>query len=70
MADIANYIYDNPDSVPVPLKGFWISDREWNHCLCNAPTEQLSASVSWDVVQEEIPAVAFVHKYENVFALK
>ncbi|KAI0729999.1 Alpha/Beta hydrolase protein [Fomitopsis betulina] len=50
---IANYIYDNPDSVPLPLKGFWISDP----------------SVSWDVVQEEIPAVAFVHKYENVFAL-
>ncbi|EPS99797.1 hypothetical protein FOMPIDRAFT_1123869 [Fomitopsis schrenkii] len=50
---IANYIYDNPDSIPVPLKGFWISDP----------------SVSWDVVQEEIPAVAFVHKYENVFAL-
>lgn len=28
-ADIANYIYDNPDSVPLPLKGFWISDRAY-----------------------------------------
>ena len=28
------------------------------------------ASLSWDVVQEEIPAVNFVHKYENVFSFK
>ncbi|KAJ3559123.1 hypothetical protein NP233_g11343 [Leucocoprinus birnbaumii] len=26
-------------------------------------------SLSWDVVQEQIPAVDFVHKYESVFAL-
>lgn len=50
---IANYIYDNPDLLSLPLKGFWISDP----------------SISWDVVQEEIPAVNFVHKYQNVFAL-
>jgi carboxypeptidase D len=26
--------------------------------------------VAWDVVQEQIPAASFVHKYENVFAFK
>jgi hypothetical protein len=26
--------------------------------------------ISWNVVQSEIPAVSFVHKYEHVFALK
>ncbi|CCM04962.1 uncharacterized protein FIBRA_07159 [Fibroporia radiculosa] len=50
---IANYLYDNPNLLDLPLKGFWISDP----------------SISWDVVQEEIPAVDFVHKYLNVFAL-
>ncbi|KAI0922172.1 hypothetical protein AcW2_006944 [Taiwanofungus camphoratus] len=50
---IANYIYDNPDLLDLNLKGFWISDP----------------SISWDVVQEEIPAVSFVHKYLNVFSL-
>ncbi|OBZ66575.1 Carboxypeptidase cpdS [Grifola frondosa] len=49
---IANFIYDNPSSLNLSLKGFWISDP----------------SLSWDVVQEEIPAVNFVHKYENVFS--
>jgi len=34
------------------LQGMWISDP----------------SLSWNVVQEEIPAVDFVHKYENVFS--
>ncbi|KAG6846794.1 hypothetical protein H0H93_011834, partial [Arthromyces matolae] len=28
-----------------------------------------SAGLSWDVVQEQIPAVDFVHKYEHVFSL-
>ncbi|OSX60724.1 hypothetical protein POSPLADRAFT_1148075 [Postia placenta MAD-698-R-SB12] len=50
---IANYLYDNPYLLDLPLKGFWISDP----------------SISWDVVQEEIPAVDFVHKYLNVFSL-
>ena len=30
----------------------------------------LAASVGFDVIQEEMPAVNFVHKYENVFAFK
>lgn len=29
-----------------------------------------SAVLGWDVVQSEIPAVDFVHKYEHNFALK
>ena len=28
------------------------------------------AVIGWDVVQSEIPAVGFVHKYEHVFAFK
>ncbi|KAH9917770.1 Alpha/Beta hydrolase protein [Fomitopsis serialis] len=48
----ANYIYEHPDALDLDLKGFWISDP----------------SLSWDVVQEQIPAVSFVHKYRNVFA--
>ncbi|GJJ15863.1 hypothetical protein Clacol_010141 [Clathrus columnatus] len=49
---IANYIYENPGVVDLNLKGIWISD----------PT------VSWNVVQEQIPALNFVKKYKNVFA--
>lgn len=50
---IANYIYDNPTKLALDLKGIWIADP----------------SLSSDVVQEQIPAMPFVHKYENVFAL-
>ncbi|KAI5121519.1 hypothetical protein M0805_002580 [Coniferiporia weirii] len=49
---IANFIYNNPGMLDLDLQGFWISDP----------------SVSFDVVQEQIPAVSFVHKYENVFS--
>ncbi|KZS90898.1 alpha/beta-hydrolase [Sistotremastrum niveocremeum HHB9708] len=49
---IANFIYENPTMLDLDLQGFWISDP----------------SLSFDVVQEQIPAVDFVHKYENVFA--
>jgi len=50
---IANYIYSNPKALDLNLQGTWIADP----------------SLSWDVVQEQIPAVSFVHKFENVFAL-
>ncbi|KJA21602.1 hypothetical protein HYPSUDRAFT_140376 [Hypholoma sublateritium FD-334 SS-4] len=49
---IANFIYTNPTALDLNLTGMWISDP----------------SLSWNVVQEEIPAVDFVHKYENVFS--
>lgn len=49
---IANFIFDHSDMLDLDLQGFWISDP----------------SISWDVVQEQIPAVSFVHKYENVFS--
>ncbi len=29
-----------------------------------------TAVIGWDVVQGQIPAVDFVHKYEHVFAFK
>ncbi|KAJ7601105.1 Alpha/Beta hydrolase protein [Mycena floridula] len=49
---IANFIYENPTMLDLSLQGFWIADPV----------------LGWDVVQEQIPAVDFVHKYENVFA--
>ncbi|KAF9460967.1 alpha/beta-hydrolase [Collybia nuda] len=49
---IANYIYTHPTALPLSLQGIWIADPV----------------LGWDVVQEQIPAVAFVHKYEHVFA--
>ncbi|KAG2090020.1 Alpha/Beta hydrolase protein [Suillus discolor] len=50
--DIANYIYENPTQLDLSLQGIWISDP----------------SISWDVVQEEIPAVDFVNKYAGLFS--
>ncbi|KAF7318183.1 Carboxypeptidase [Mycena chlorophos] len=49
---IANYIYENPGSLDLNLQGIWIADPV----------------IGWDVVQEQIPAVDFVHKYEGVFS--
>lgn len=49
---IANYIYEHPGVLDLELQGIWIADP----------------SLSWDVVQLQIPAVDFVHKYANVFA--
>jgi len=51
---LANFIYENTTTATLDLnlKGFWISDPV----------------IGWDVVQEQIPAVNFVHKYENVFS--
>ncbi|EIW62227.1 alpha/beta-hydrolase [Trametes versicolor FP-101664 SS1] len=50
---IANYIYKHPKALNLTLKGFSVSDPV----------------LGWDVVQSEIPAVDFVHKYEHNFAL-
>ncbi|KAH9483197.1 putative serine carboxypeptidase [Psilocybe cubensis] len=49
---IANFIYENPTMLDLNLQGIWISDP----------------SLSFDIVQEQIPAVNFVKKYENVFS--
>ncbi|KAG1768829.1 Alpha/Beta hydrolase protein [Suillus occidentalis] len=49
---IANYIYENPTLLDLSLQGIWISDP----------------LMSWDVVQEEIPAVDFVNKYAGLFS--
>jgi len=52
---LANFIYENTTSstLDLDLQGVWLNDP----------------SIGWDVVQSEIPSVAFVHKYEHVFAL-
>ncbi|KAJ3506989.1 hypothetical protein NMY22_g17076 [Coprinellus aureogranulatus] len=50
---IADHIYSHPNSLELDLQGIWIADP----------------SLTYDVVQQQIPAVDFVHKYENVFAL-
>ncbi|EJF60058.1 alpha/beta-hydrolase [Dichomitus squalens] len=49
---LANYIYEHPTDLNLTLNGFWVSDPV----------------LGWDVVQEQIPAVDFVHKYEGVFS--
>ncbi|KAF8646719.1 hypothetical protein AX16_007093 [Volvariella volvacea WC 439] len=49
---IADFIYNNPNALDLNLQGIWIADP----------------SLSWDVVQEQIPALDFVHKYQSVFA--
>ncbi|KAG6838888.1 hypothetical protein C0991_007669, partial [Blastosporella zonata] len=51
---IANYIYEHPHALDLKLQGTFTSDP----------------SLSYDVVHEQIPAVDFVHRYENVFAFK
>jgi len=49
---IADYIYKKKVPLDLSLQGIWIGDP----------------ILGWDVVQEEIPVVDFVHKYEHVFA--
>ncbi|KAH9061992.1 alpha/beta-hydrolase [Lactarius vividus] len=51
---IANFIFENTtrSTFDLDLQGVWMND----------------AVLGWYVVQGEIPAVDFVHKYENVFA--
>ena len=73
MADIANYIYEHPQALNLSLTGFWVSDRTYyvmSYFLRYALTKAWAAVLGWDVVQEQIPAVDFVHKYENVFSFK
>ncbi|KAI0269343.1 Alpha/Beta hydrolase protein [Gloeopeniophorella convolvens] len=52
--DIANWIYEKTTkaTLDLDLQGIWVSDP----------------LLGWDVAQVQIPAVSFVHKYENVFA--
>ncbi|KAG6370259.1 Alpha/Beta hydrolase protein [Boletus reticuloceps] len=52
--DIANHIYENPTLLDLSLRGMWIGDR--------------TITFVGDVVQEEIPAVDFVHKYQGLFS--
>ncbi|KIL59167.1 hypothetical protein M378DRAFT_169680 [Amanita muscaria Koide BX008] len=49
---IADYIYTHPTLLDLQLQGIWMADP----------------LISWDVVQEQIPAVDFVYKYQHVFA--
>ncbi|KAL1747782.1 Alpha/Beta hydrolase protein [Schizophyllum fasciatum] len=49
---IADYIYEHPEQLKLALKGVWIGDPV----------------LGWDIVQTDIPAMNFVHKYEGVFS--
>ncbi|KAI0751809.1 alpha/beta-hydrolase [Daedaleopsis nitida] len=49
---LADFIYEHPGDLDLSLKGFFVSDPV----------------LGWDVIQEQVPAVNFVHKYEHVFA--
>jgi carboxypeptidase D len=48
---IANYLYEHPGEVDLDLKGIWISDP----------------SLSYGVVQEQIPALRFAQANSNLF---
>ncbi|KAI0262574.1 alpha/beta-hydrolase [Gloeopeniophorella convolvens] len=48
---IANWLYEHPGLVDLNLKGIWIADP----------------SLSYDVVQQEIPALRFAQTNKNVF---
>jgi carboxypeptidase D len=51
---IADFIYEHTtrSTLDLDLQGIWINDPV----------------IGWEVVQSQIPAVGFVHKYEHVFA--
>ncbi|KAI0368444.1 alpha/beta-hydrolase [Pilatotrama ljubarskyi] len=49
---ITNYIFEHPHALDLKMTGFWVSDPV----------------LGWDVVQTQIPAVDFVHKYQGVFS--
>ncbi|CDO76357.1 hypothetical protein BN946_scf185011.g21 [Trametes cinnabarina] len=51
---ITNYIFEHPTALNLSMTGFWVSDPV----------------LGWDVVQTQIPAVDFVHKYQGVFSFK
>ena len=72
--DIANYIYEHPTALDLDLQGIWIADRK-SFFWISMPSlifilPSTVALLTWPVVQEQIPAVNFVHKYENVFSFK
>ena len=59
-------------TLDLDLQGIWINDREsFRARLWNTLSLFFDVAVlGWDVVHRQIPAVGFVHKYENVFAFK
>ena len=59
-------------TLDLDLQGIWINNREFFQArLRSNPSPYFDVAVlGWDVVQSQIPAVDFVHKYENVFAFK
>src|SRR5882757_4615925 len=73
LADVADYIYEKKAPLDLALQGIWIGDRESSLRVTSLHVfilHFLLAVIGWDVVQDEIPAVDFVHKYEHVFTLK
>ena len=71
--DIANYIYEHPGSLDLNLKGIWISDRMSTSFSLRNALLILSLSLAafgWDVIQTQLGAANFMHRYESNFALK
>lgn len=73
LLDITNYIFEHPTALNLTMTGFWVSDRTYHSqpCVVTLPhVVRCLAVLGWDVVQTQIPAVDFVHKYESVFSFK
>ena len=72
--DIADYIYRKKAPLDLSLQGIWIADREWptssEPSFSHVSFLFLLAVIGWNVVQQQIPAVDFVHKYKHVFSFK
>jgi len=73
--DLANFIYENTtrSTLDLDLQGIWMNDRELLlrfYLEVRLTLGLNTALIGWPVVQEQIPAVDFVHKYEHVFAFK
>jgi carboxypeptidase D len=64
---IANYIYDNPNSLALDLQGIWMGDRELAFWSGAALPDVSPASIGWDVIQIEMPTLAFVLSHPSVF---
>ena len=70
LSDIADYIHNHKNLLSFDLQGMWIADRRDTYSYQLHMLTVESALLSYILVQSVIPAVLFVHKYENVFAFK
>jgi carboxypeptidase D len=69
--DIADYIYSHPTLLDLSLQGIWLGDRKFFVFYIFSPSERVYAAlISLFPLQQQTPAVDFVHKYQHVFSLK